>query len=122
VRAAVESEVVFLVPLIVSAALFVYLPAAIAAPLCAGVAVASWYARRALVQSVQFAPRTGIESMAGRSAVTVTPLSPDGVIRYQGELWRGVSSVPIDPGTRVRIVRVERALGGLTAVVEKLDP
>jgi len=113
---------VFLVPVILSAALFMYLPRTIAAPLCLAVGVASWYARRAVVRSVQFAPQTGIESMAGGSAVAVTPLTPEGVIRYRGELWRSVSAAPIEQGTRVRIVRVERALGGLTAVVERVDP
>jgi len=79
-------------------------------------------ARLAIARSVRFAPLTGLEGMTGGSAVVVTPLDPVGAIRYRGELWRATSSEPIERGTRVQIVRVERQPEGFTAVVEATAP
>ena len=105
-----------------SLALFLVLPIPVAAPLCIGIIGAAWYARWAIHRSVRFLPPlTGVESMAGRTAVVVAPLHPTGTIRYQGEVWRAASQMPLDEGAQVRIVRVERFPEGLTAVVEAPD-
>ncbi len=107
---------------IASLALFVFLPVPVAGPLYFGVVAAWWYARRAIARSVRFPPLTGIESMAGRDAVAVTPLRLIGTVRYQGEFWRAAAARPIEQGTRVRIIHVERLPEGLTAVVEEAAP
>jgi inner membrane protein len=107
---------------IVALGLFFVLPQYVAAPVWIVVAGGTLYARWRIHRSVQFPPLTGIESMAGRSAVVAEPLQPAGTIRYQGEIWRARSDVPLALGARVRIARVERLPEGLTAIVEPLDP
>src|SRR5579875_2657248 len=76
----------------------------------------------AVARTVRFPPRTGIESMVGREGIAATALRPAGYIRYQGELWRAAADSPVDPGTRVRIVCVERRPEGLTVLVEPPAP
>ncbi len=58
----------------------------------------------------------GAEALIGELAEVVDRLTPEGRVRFKGELWnaRTVSPEPIDPGRRVRIL----ALEGLTLVVE----
>jgi membrane-bound ClpP family serine protease len=111
---------VFIAVSVASFFLFFVLPARVAAPLCAAIVTMSLYAHRAIARTVQFPPLTGVESMAGEDAVAVTPLDPIGTVRYRGETWRATSSRPLERGTRVRIVRVERQPGGFTAVVEAI--
>lgn len=60
------------------------------------------------------APATGQETFAGGSAVTLTPLQPDGQILFQGVIWRACSSRPVPAGAPVRIT----ARDGLTLAVE----
>ena len=57
----------------------------------------------------------GAEALVGRSALAVTPLSPRGQVRLDGELWAAVSDGPVDAGDDVVVQRVE----GLTLVVER---
>lgn len=102
-------------------ALFFVLPVYIAGPLWFLIAGGILYARWRLHRSVQFPPLTGIESMAGRTAIVVEPLCPVGTIRYRGEIWRAVSDEPVRASARVTIVRVERMPEGFTAVVSLLD-
>ncbi len=97
--------------------LFFVLPLRVALPLYVSIVAIAVYARLAIAQTVQFPPRTGLESMAGQQAVAVTPLNPVGVISYRGEHWRAASGTPIKQGTRVRIVRVERRPEGFAALV-----
>ncbi|HXX38270.1 MAG TPA: NfeD family protein [bacterium] len=92
---------------------------AVGVAVCVGLGLMYLYVRRAIARSVRFAPLTGVESMAGRDAVVVTPLRPAGTIRYQGEFWRAAAGRPIEQGVRVRIIRVERQPEGLTVIVEE---
>jgi membrane-bound serine protease (ClpP class) len=53
---------------------------------------------------------TGIEGMIGATAITLTPLLPEGRVSFGGEDWAAVLDPPItslDPGSEVRIVAVE---------------
>ncbi|MFZ0589520.1 MAG: NfeD family protein, partial [Bryobacteraceae bacterium] len=57
---------------------------------------------------------TGPAAMLDTTGVALTPLSPQGKVFVHGEYWDAVSATPIEPGTSVRVVRVE----GLTLTVE----
>jgi membrane-bound ClpP family serine protease len=109
-----------LLPLL-SLALFRYLPAYAAAPLWLGIAAGCLWAHRAIQRSVRFPPQTGLESMAGATAVVVESLRPAGAIRYRGEVWRAAAAAPVEAGARVRILRVDRLPEGFTAIVEPVD-
>ncbi len=102
--------------------LFLWLPLREALPVYVAVAGLSLTARVAIARTVRFPPRTGIESMVGREGIAAIALRPAGYIRYQGELWRAAADSPVDPGTRVRIVCVERRPEGLTVLVEPPAP
>jgi len=61
---------------------------------------------------------TGREAMVGAVAVATSPLRPEGMVRVMGELWRAVSSEPVDVGQSVVVKGVE----GLTLRVEPAHP
>ena len=53
---------------------------------------------------------TGVEGMIGAKAITITPLLPEGRVRYEGEDWAAILEGPApsaDAGSEVQIVAVE---------------
>jgi membrane-bound serine protease (ClpP class) len=53
---------------------------------------------------------TGVEGMIGATATALTPLLPEGRVRYQGEDWAAIVEAPttsVDAGSEVQIVAVE---------------
>lgn len=76
------------------------------------VATLLWFDHR-LMESVRRLPiRVGPEAMLGQRAVALEPLSPSGMVRCGGELWRAaeVHGHPVRPGDVVRVVRVRGLL------------
>jgi membrane-bound serine protease (ClpP class) len=70
------------------------------------------YGMRALYRQ----PTTGPAGMVGETAVVRTPLSPEGQVMLQGELWRAVAEDgPAAAGETVRVTGVD----GLTLRVAK---
>jgi membrane protein implicated in regulation of membrane protease activity len=67
-----------------------------------------WYTKRRRVQM-------GPETLVGSIGRVVTPCSPLGQIRVQGELWRANCPEGAGAGEEVRVV----ALDGLTLLVER---
>jgi membrane-bound serine protease (ClpP class) len=56
----------------------------------------------------------GAETLVGQTAVTRTPLTPEGTVLVDGELWHAISSGPhVDVGRKVLVTAVE----GLTLKV-----
>jgi membrane-bound serine protease (ClpP class) len=52
---------------------------------------------------------SGVEAMIGARAVTLTPLLPEGRVRYAGEDWAAILDIPytsLDAGAEVQIVSV----------------
>jgi membrane-bound ClpP family serine protease len=62
---------------------------------------------------------SGAEGMLYRIATVVKPLTPDGKVDFQGELWEAVSisGEPIDVGQSVEVIAVER----LTLFVDRVS-
>lgn len=67
-----------------------------------------WLSRR---RSVQMGP----ETLVGATGEVVTPCTPLGQVRVQGELWRARCDDGAAAGERIRVL----ALDGLTLVVER---
>jgi len=67
-----------------------------------------WYSRRRRVQM-------GPETLVGSTGQVVTPCTPQGQVRVQGELWRAHCAEGAAAGEEVRVV----ALDGLTLLVER---
>jgi membrane-bound serine protease (ClpP class) len=57
---------------------------------------------------------TGDSGMIDTIGVVQTPLAPEGKILVRGEYWDAVSSTPLEPGSQVRVTKVD----GLTLRVE----
>lgn len=70
----------------------------------------------------QYDSRTwsGAEGMLYRDATVVKPLTPEGKVDLQGELWNAVSisGEPIDAGEHVEVIAVEH----LTLYVDRMPP
>ncbi len=49
---------------------------------------------------------TGSEALVGAIAVVRTPLTPEGKVIVNGELWNAIAGVPVDIGQQVRVRRV----------------
>lgn len=61
-------------------------------------------------------PKTGGEGLIGEVGVVRNRLQPEGKVFVHGELWNAVARGTIEPGTKVRVVDVDR----LTLTVEEL--
>jgi membrane-bound serine protease (ClpP class) len=59
---------------------------------------------------------TGDSGMIDTIGVVQTPLAPEGKILVRGEYWTAISSTPLEPGSEVRVTKVD----GLTLRVEPL--
>jgi membrane-bound serine protease (ClpP class) len=60
----------------------------------------------------------GGRALVGQTGVARGPLSPEGQVLVQGELWRAVAvGTPVEEGSRVQVVDVN----GLTLTVEKTE-
>ena len=98
--------------------LFALLPFPIALPIYLVISGISLLIYWSVFQAMHRPVTTGPEGMIGKSAETVTDLSPQGRIRYHGELWQALASEPIPAGSRVTIVGVN----GMRLLVQPFQP
>jgi membrane-bound serine protease (ClpP class) len=52
----------------------------------------------------------GADALVGRAATAMEPLSPEGHVLVEGEIWRAVAAEPVAAGARVRVVSHEQQL------------
>jgi membrane-bound serine protease (ClpP class) len=52
----------------------------------------------------------GADALVGSAASAMEPLTPEGHVLVEGEIWRAVASVPVVEGTRLRVVGHEQYL------------
>jgi membrane-bound serine protease (ClpP class) len=64
----------------------------------------------------------GEESLIGAVAVARTPLTPEGKVFIQGELWNAVSGAPVNPGEQVVIRKVKGLLLEVEPVKATVSP
>ena len=88
-------------------------------PVAAGTAGIMLVLGRLALRAQRQAPVTGVESMVGQLGRARTGISPDsaGQIDIRGEIWRALSTVPVEPAQPVRV----RAVDGLTLLVEPAE-
>jgi membrane-bound serine protease (ClpP class) len=53
-------------------------------------------------------PTVGMVSFVGDIAEVATPINPEGKVFYNGSYWNAVSTGPLAPGTKVRIVAMDK--------------
>lgn len=94
---------------VVIAALFVFLPWAMALPIALllgiGTAVIVYHGVRALRQPAV----TGKEAMVGVVGEAVSDLIPEGLVRVGSELWVSEAVEPVSKGDRVEVLEVSGA-------------
>lgn len=100
---------------IISLLLFLFLPFGIALPLYILVLAASALIYYKIIEAMRLPVQTGSEEMIGKEGRAITEINPEGIIRFQNELWMALSKEKIPQGERVRIV----AIKGMKVVVEK---
>jgi membrane-bound serine protease (ClpP class) len=54
--------------------------------------------------------RLGADALVGSAASAMEPLNPEGHVLVEGEIWRAVASVPVQAGTKLRVIGHERYL------------
>jgi membrane-bound serine protease (ClpP class) len=54
--------------------------------------------------------RLGADALIGSEASAMEPLSPEGHVLVEGEIWRAVASEPVPAGTKMRVVGHEQYL------------
>ena len=65
---------------------------------------------RLAVRARRLKVRIGADAMVGRLAAAMEPLTPEGHVLVEGEIWRAVSPAPVAAGARVRVVSHEETL------------
>jgi membrane-bound serine protease (ClpP class) len=54
--------------------------------------------------------RLGVDALVGSEASAMEPLSPEGHVLVEGEIWRAVASEPVPAGTKMRVIGHEQYL------------
>jgi len=82
-------------------------------------AVLTVFLMRLVLRSRKWKTTTGREEMIGAQGIVLAPMlnGTEGMIRIHGELWRAISSQPVEEGKPVRVVRIE----GLKLYVEPVE-
>jgi membrane-bound serine protease (ClpP class) len=75
------------------------------------------FALTAGVRALSRRPQLGAEALVGATGTAYGPLTPEGQIKLQGEIWRAMADRPTPDGAAVRVVGVE----GLTLRVIGAD-
>jgi len=63
--------------------------------------------------------RLGPSALVGRNASAMEPLTPEGHILVEGEIWLAVASTPVPAGAPVRVVGLENYLLRVEPAAEK---
>ncbi|HZB88172.1 MAG TPA: nodulation protein NfeD [Terracidiphilus sp.] len=66
--------------------------------------------------------RLGADAMVGSEASAMEPLTPEGHVLVEGEIWRAVASEPVKVGTRLRVVGHEQYLLHVTPAETPREP
>jgi len=86
---------------------FLVLPFEVALPLYLFLVALSGLVYVAVVRAFRLPIQTGREGMIGKTGEVVVDLQPEGVVRYQNELWSARSSERLVKGEKVVIVEVD---------------
>jgi membrane-bound serine protease (ClpP class) len=65
------------------------------------------FALTAGVRALARRPQLGAEALVGATGTACGPLTPEGQLKLNGEIWRAVADHPVPDGAPVRVVAVE---------------
>ena len=87
--------------------LFFVLPRQVALPLYGIILLGSIYGYWKALQALRQPAVMGRRAMVGETAVVIRVEKGEIEVAYRGEIWKAVSSQPLQPGRQVIIERVE---------------
>jgi membrane-bound serine protease (ClpP class) len=76
----------------------------------AGFSVITLFLLRLAIRARHSKTRLGVDAMIGRPAKAMEPLTPEGHVLVEGEIWRAVSTVPVAAGTLLKVTGHEQYL------------
>jgi membrane-bound serine protease (ClpP class) len=76
----------------------------------AGFGTITVFLARLAVRAYRMKARLGASAMVGSLASAMEPLTPEGHVLVEGEIWRAVASEPVAKGTPLRVVGNEQFL------------
>jgi len=65
---------------------------------------------RLAVRSRRMKTRLGVDALVGSSATAMEPLTPEGHVLVEGEIWQALASEPVAAGSSLRVVGHEQYL------------
>jgi membrane-bound serine protease (ClpP class) len=83
---------------------------AVALGVTAGFGAITFFLVRLAVRSRRMKARLGVDALVGSRAKAMEPLTPEGHVVVEGEIWRAVASEPVPKGTLLRVVGHEQYL------------
>ena len=82
----------------------------IAIGVSAGFGVITVFLLRLAIRARRMKARLGVDALIGCVAKAMEPLSPEGHVLVEGEIWQAVASEPVSAGTPLRVVGREANL------------
>jgi membrane-bound serine protease (ClpP class) len=82
----------------------------VAIAVSAGFGGITFFLVRLAVRARRNKARLGADALVGSAASAMEPLTPEGHVLVEGEIWRAVASVPVQTGAPLRVVGHEQYL------------
>ena len=95
---------------------------AVALGVTAGFGAITFFLVRLAVRSRRMKARLGVDALVGSRATAMEPLTPEGHVVVEGEIWRAVASEPVPKGSPLRVVGHEQYLLRVTPVEPQRPP
>jgi membrane-bound serine protease (ClpP class) len=94
---------------------------AVAFGVSAGFGLITVLLMRLAMRSRRMKTRLGVDALVGRRATAMEPLTPEGHVLVEGEIWRAVATEPVSAGSPLRVMGHEQYLLRV-APTEPLSP
>jgi membrane-bound serine protease (ClpP class) len=91
----------------------------VAIAVAAGFGGITFFLIRLAVRARRLKARLGADALVGSAASAMEPLTPEGHVLVEGEIWRAVANVPVQAGEKLRVVSHEQYLLHVTPVEGK---
>jgi membrane-bound serine protease (ClpP class) len=65
---------------------------------------------RLAIRARRMKGRLGVDALVGRRASAMEPLTPEGHVLVEGEIWRAVATEPVAAGAELRVISYEKYL------------
>jgi membrane-bound serine protease (ClpP class) len=76
----------------------------------AGFGVITVFLARLALRAFRLKARLGADALVGCQASAMEPLTPEGRVLVEGEIWRAIASEPVAVGSPLRVVGHEQLL------------